>query len=315
MKKHMKKTAHLTTLFMAALALLFSTQAMAEDYAKTRYPIVLVHGTFGFSKLGPVDYWYGIPQDLAKHGASVHVVQVSPFGRSEMRGEQLLADVERILAITGAEKVNLIGHSQGGSTVRYVGGVAPELVASVTAIGAPTFGTRIVDVVIDTLEAPLIGGIVNGIMQAVTKAYNRLLEMLNGKPLTHDPRGTLHTLSASGAQEFNERFPAGVPTTHCGHGDAEVDGVRYYSWSGNKAFTNFRDPGDYVLAITALVFPTANDGLVEYCGSHLGTVIRSDYRMNHIDEINHFFGLVGMSNPSPKALFREHANRLKLQGL
>lgn len=311
----MTNMTRLAALLMAALGWLAGSHAVADDYAGTRYPIVLVHGTFGFSKLGPVDYWYGIPQDLAKHGASVHVVQVSPFGRSEMRGEQLLAEVEQILAITGAEKVNLIGHSQGGSTVRYVAGVAPELVASVTAIGAPTFGTRIVDVVIEALEAPLIGGLVNAVMEGVTSAYNRLLELLHDKPLTRDPRGTLYTLSSIGAAEFNERFPAGVPATECGQGEAEVDGVRYYSWSGNKAFTHFLDPGDYVLGITALIFPTANDGLVEHCDSHLGTVIRSDYRMNHIDEINHFFGLVGMSNPSPKALFREHANRLKLLGL
>ncbi|HEX6592621.1 MAG TPA: lipase, partial [Moraxellaceae bacterium] len=44
-----------------------------SSYAKTRYPIVFAHGMAGFSKIGPVDYWYGIPQDLAKNGASVYV--------------------------------------------------------------------------------------------------------------------------------------------------------------------------------------------------------------------------------------------------
>lgn len=311
----MTKAKKMILLMLASIGMISSQALLAEEYSKTQYPIVLVHGTFGFNKLGPVDYWYGIPQDLARHGADVHVVQVSPFGRSEMRGEQVLEEVENILAITGAEKVNLIGHSQGGSTVRYVAGVAPDKVASVTAVGAPTFGTRIVDVVIDVLNAPLIGGVVNGIMELVTSAYNRLLEMLNGETLLRDPNGTLHTLSSAGAAEFNARFPAGVPTTHCGEGEAVVDGVYYYSWGGTKPFANFRDPADYVLAVTALVFPTENDGLVERCGSHLGTVIRDNYRMNHLDEINHFFGLVGMENPSPKALFREHANRLKLQGL
>lgn len=43
--------------------------------------------------------------------------------------------MEEVLALTGAEKVNLIGHSQGGMTVRYVAGVAPQLVASVTTMG------------------------------------------------------------------------------------------------------------------------------------------------------------------------------------
>lgn len=160
-----------------------------------------------------------------------------------------------------------------------------------------------------------LGAVVNGIMQLVTTVYNGLLEMLNGKDLPRDPMGTLCSLSTPGAAEFNARFPAGVPTTACGQGDAVVDGVRYFSWSGTQPFNNYRDPADYAFALTARIFPTPNDGLVEQCGSHLGTVIRDNYRMNHLDEVNHFFGLVGMDNPSPKALFREHANRLKLQGL
>lgn len=321
-RKHSEKTnfSRKPGMAVAAAALLLLDSALintasADTYSKTRYPIVLVHGTFGFNKLGSVDYWYGIPQDMAEHGADVHAVQVSPFGRNEMRGEQLLAEVEDILAITGAEKVNLIGHSQGGPTVRYVAGVAPDKVASATTIGSPTFGTKVVDVVIATLQAPLVGAVVNGIMQLVTTVYNGLLEMLNGKDLPRDPMGTLYSLSTPGAAEFNARFPAGVPTTACGQGDAVVDGVRYFSWSGTQPFNNYRDPADYAFALTARIFPTPNDGLVEQCGSHLGTVIRDNYRMNHLDEVNHFFGLVGMDNPSPKALFREHANRLKLQGL
>ncbi|RLU01963.1 MAG: triacylglycerol lipase [Ketobacter sp.] len=289
--------------------------AGADEYAKTRYPIVLVHGTFGFSKIGPVDYWYGIPQDMAKHGADVHVVQVSPFGLNEMRGEQLLSEVETILAVTGADKVNLIGHSQGGPTVRYAAGVAPHRVASVTTIGSPTFGTKIVDMVITVLDTPVIGPVVDGVMELVTSLYNRLLETTQDRTLPRDPRGTLYSLSTLGAAEFNADYPAGVPVEECGEGEPVVNGVYYYSWSGTKPFNNYFDPADYVFALTATLFPTENDGLVERCGSHLGVVIRDDYRMNHLDQINHFFGMVGMFNPNPKALFRQHANRLKAQGL
>ena len=34
----------------------------AAGYTQTRYPIVLVHGLFGFDKLLGVDYFYGIPR-------------------------------------------------------------------------------------------------------------------------------------------------------------------------------------------------------------------------------------------------------------
>ena len=108
-----------------------------SNYAHTRYPIVLAHGMAGFNQIGPIDYWYGIPQNLAANGASVYVTQVASFASSVVRGEQLLQQVKEIIAITGARKVNLIGHSHGSQSVRYVAAVAPKLVASVTAVGGP----------------------------------------------------------------------------------------------------------------------------------------------------------------------------------
>ena len=53
------------------------------------------------------------------------MAQVSATQSSELRGEQLLRQVQQVIAITGAEKVNLIGHSHGGPTIRYVASVAP----------------------------------------------------------------------------------------------------------------------------------------------------------------------------------------------
>ena len=58
-----------------------------------------------------------------------------------------------------------------------------------------------------------------------------------------------------------------------------------------------------------------NDGLVGQCSSHLGTVIRDDYTMNHLDEINQLFGLTALFSTNPKSVFRTQANRLKNNGL
>ncbi|WP_425916375.1 hypothetical protein [Acinetobacter sp. TSRC1-2] len=44
-------------------------------------------------------------------------------------------------------------------------------------------------------------------------------------------------------------------------------------------------------------------------------MIRQDYKHNHFDEINHFFRIYGMFAQGPVAIYRQHANRLKLQGL
>jgi triacylglycerol lipase len=57
-----------------------------------------------------------------------------------------------------------------------------------------------------------------------------------------------------------------------------------------------------------------NDGLVSTCSSHLGRVIRDDYRMNHNDLGNQTLGIVGWDETNPVTVFRQHANRLKNAG-
>ncbi len=100
------------TFLAAALVALAASLPVhaATDYTRTRYPIVLSHGLFGFKSVGPVDYWHAIVPALEKDGAKVFATSQSPVNSNEVRGEQLLAQVEEVLALTGAEKVNLIGH-------------------------------------------------------------------------------------------------------------------------------------------------------------------------------------------------------------
>lgn len=288
-------------------------------YADTRYPIVLAHGMAGFSRIGPLDYWYQIPQDLARNGAEVYITQVASFQSSEVRGEQLLQQVEEIIAITGAEKVNLIGHSHGSQSIRYVAGVAPHLVASATAIGGPNTGSPVADL-IDGIRTsapgealqlgPLLSSVVNG--------FFSLVGILSGEGYEQDSLAGLASLTSEGAADFNARFPAGMPTAAapCGNGAAEENGIRFYSWSGTRLLTNAADVSDYALSLTGLAFQgEQNDGLVGRCSSHFGTVIRDDYRMNHLDEVNQVLGLTYLFETNPRTVFRMHANRLKQAGL
>lgn len=48
---------------------------------------------------------------------------------------------------------------------------------------------------------------------------------------------------------------------------------------------------------------------------HLGQVIRDNYNMNHLDEVNQVMGLTSLFETDPKAVFRTQANRLKNIGL
>ncbi|WP_304639814.1 triacylglycerol lipase [Pseudomonas sp.] len=309
----MRYPKRLSVLFGCLTALAISTTAQAS-YTQTRYPIVLAHGMLGFDSILGIDYWYGIPAALRRDGARVYVTQVSQLDTSEARGEQLLRQVEEIVAISGKPKVNLIGHSHGGPTVRYVAAVRPDLVASVTSVGAPHKGSKTADFIRNvppgSAGETILAGIVNGL--------GGLINFLSGgdRMTTQNALGTLESLNSEGAARFNQRFPQGIPTTACGEGAYQVNGVRYYSWSGTSPLTNVLDISDGFLGATSLTFGfEANDGLVGRCSSRMGMVIRDNYRMNHLDEVNQVFGLTSIFETSPVSVYRQHANRLKNAGL
>ncbi|MDP3847893.1 MAG: triacylglycerol lipase [Pseudomonas sp.] len=282
----------------------------ATGYTQTKYPIVLTHGMLGFDKLLGVDYWYGIPATLRRDGAKVYVTQVSQLNTSEARGEELLAQVEEIVAISGQSKVNLLGHSHGGPTIRYVAAVRPDLVASITSIGSPHKGSAVADFIRNVPPGSAGEAVLAGITNALASVINLLSSNPSSSP--QNALGALASLNSVGAASFNAKFPQGVPTSACGEGAYRVNGISYYSWSGTSPLTNFLDPTDLLTGAGSLTFKgEANDGLVGRCSSHLGKVIRDNYRMNHLDEVNQTLGLTSLFETSPVSVYRQHANRLK----
>jgi triacylglycerol lipase len=313
----------------------FSSPVFAADTSgKTQYPVVLVHGLVGFDTI-LVDYFYGVKHTLSSVGADkVYTPVLSAVNNSEVRGEQLLGYLEDLQAITGAAKFNLIGHSQGGIDSRYVAAVRPDLVASVTSVGSPHFGSDTADFIKDS---PL-----EGLTMRIGDAIGAFISILGGDAsLQQSAVGALESLNSEGAAAFNAKFPEGLRQTSCqttplvnqgpwywpnwvydysvNDGEHQVNGVNYYSWGGTYNFvtnSNLLDPGDVLMGVTTLTFGfEANDGVVGRCSTHLGQVIRDDFTMNHIDEVNHVFGLGGLFTTDPLALYREHARRLKNAGL
>lgn len=93
--------------------------------AQHPYPVVLVHGTIANQALS----WQALSPMLANDGYCVygfnygatsltfgHVFGLAPVQQS---AAQLAAFVSRVLAATGAPKVDIVGHSQGGMMPRY----------------------------------------------------------------------------------------------------------------------------------------------------------------------------------------------------
>ncbi|WP_322864693.1 esterase/lipase family protein [Aeromonas allosaccharophila] len=249
--------------------------AHASGYTQTRYPIVLVHGLFGFDKLLGVDYFYGIPQALSRDGAKVYVAQVSATASSEQRGEQLLAQVELLLAATGSEIADLVrANAAPGSAAEKLAAAAAHALSGMISL--------------------LSGG--SQLPQDPVAALDALTSKGASQFNQRYPEGLPNRYCGEGPMQA-------------------TNGVYYFSWSGRGNLTNLLDPVDPALALTGAFFKEPNDGLVGVCSSHLGKVIGTGYQMNHLDEVNQSFGIHHLFETDPVTLYRQHANRLKELGL
>ncbi len=155
MKLNLKKIASCIALATAA-SFTISTQAQAYEYKadETRYPVVFAHGLFGFDSLLTFNYfgedlWGNFVGDacsfmelngcndwIAKgqqsHNKAV-AFQSTSMQSSEIRGAQLFNYVQSFMATTGYQKVNFVGHSQGGYDIRK----AAHLLKATSINGVP----------------------------------------------------------------------------------------------------------------------------------------------------------------------------------
>lgn len=304
-----------------------SWQDMASDpnfktdntagYTKTKYPFVLVHGLYGFKDIFGLNYFHLVAEALEAGGAKVYTVSVSGLESSENRGEQLLAQIEDIVAIEKAanplvDKVNLIGHSHGGPTTRYVASVRPDLVASVTSVHGVNAGGS---AAADEIDKAINQAGTWLVLQATFNALAVLIDTVAQDPHYQNAHNSFQSLSFEGVDAFNIDHPQGLPLSACGNGDAEVNGVKYYSWGGNQIETNAYDPLDWLMAASGSVVGADSDGMVPRCNQNLGMVIRNDYAHNHLDAMNWTVGLRKAGSTNPLTIYRAQANRLKGDGL
>jgi len=271
----MKKFA---TLALLAL-ILFPALAFAGGSSNSlnlRYPIVLAHGYAGSDEfIFGIDYFYGIKDALEDQGARVFVVDMSAFATSAQRAVQLKDFVLRVLAVTGKAKVNIIGHSQGGLSARYMItnlGMSGR-VASLTMISTPNRGTSLADVVAGKLPGALQWGI--------TAIMNTLWGGIVAGDSNPDFMAATNDLTRSNmVNVFNPNTP-------------DMPGVRYYSYAGKR----------YALTPNLLLAPTwllikyydgDNDGIVPVSSARWGTwkgTVTGLFGVDHFAEINHLFGI------------------------
>lgn len=263
------------------------------------YPIILSHGFFGFEDFagaGFLDYYYGVREHLAEHGETlVFTPDVDPFNDSTTRGAQLAAKIEAILAETGHEKVNIIGHSQGGLDARVVAHDHPEMVASVITLQTPHAGTPVADVALQIIDDPILADLLDLLVQLVGQA---LYDEVGAETSL---AAAMRELSAEGVAALNAKYPdqpgiyyasvAGRSDLHDGGGDCVVADAPAFiaDWGGE------RDPIDPLLDITEALLDGgvgdayANDGLVRVRDARWGRFLGC-VPADHLDQIGQLFG-------------------------
>ncbi len=244
----------------------------------TKYPIVLAHGMGASAEiLGIVDYWWGIPEALEDEGAEVYVTSVNGMDSTANKAEDFKSQFMYIKAISGAEKLNIIGHSHGTIYTRDAitnMGLAP-FVASHTSIAGPHRGSAVADVIVgvvpDSLEW-LVGDTLDFVYAFIFGDTNpNSLE--NGYDVTRPYMQNV----------FNPHTP-------------NVNGIYYQSWAA-KAKTSCPSVILEATWLVLLAYEGSNDGLVSVnsakWGNFRGVEDAAWYSVgcDHLNIVGQLFGI------------------------
>lgn len=142
-----------------------------DRICKTKYPILLVHGVC-FRDNKHLNYWGRIPKSLLNNGAELYYGNHQSAACIADSAAELTDRIKKVLALSGAEKVNIIAHSKGGLDCRYAIanlGAAPHI-ASLTTINTPHRGCVFADYLLTKVPEKF--------KNRVASTYNKTLKKL-----------------------------------------------------------------------------------------------------------------------------------------
>jgi triacylglycerol lipase len=191
----------------------------------TQYPIVLHHGLAG-GKSWILTY-DGIREALAADGHVVVQTEVPPFDSVEVRGAALAAQIDQVLAQTGAEKVNIIAHAMGGLDARYVITKLGygDRVASLTTMSTPHRGAALADFALSLNVSSVI-------LNAIAAVIGAQVSDVGGDPHL---RAAIAAMAEANAGAFNAATP-------------DDPRVYYQSWAGASSLLGSARDRDAVVA-------------------------------------------------------------------
>lgn len=230
-------------------------------------PVVLVHGLFGFDRIGipgaRFDYFRGIATHLETLGCHAHAVRLPASASVPDRARELVAAIDAL----PHPRIDLIAHSLGGLDARYALahlGLSSR-VRSLVTIGTPHHGTPLADL---ARKGPL--------------DWARRLVRILGIPLE-----ALDWLSTTALAEFNARTP-------------DAPGVRYTCVVGGMHRADSFIPFALIPAHAYLRRTSGpNDGLVPIASQYWGETL-AEIEADHFAQIgwrvhtHHTFDALGL---------------------
>ena len=223
-------------------------------------PVILVHGLFGFDRIGVpgarFDYFRGIAKHLEKLGCHAHAVKLPMASSVPARAAKLVAAIEAL----NHERIDLIAHSLGGLDARYALaklGLAKR-VRSLVTIGTPHRGSPIADLMM------------TGVLD-----WPRRLAKTVGIPID-----ALEWLSTASLAKFNEEI-------------LDVPGVRYACVVGGMREAKTAVPLPLIAAHAYLrKVSGANDGLVPLSSQYWGETL-AEIEADHFAQVGWRFTVGG----------------------
>lgn len=191
-------------LLAIAVTGVWTPSAQASPTTPAPPVVVFEPGILGYRSLALLgDYWGEVPNRLRAQGFVVVERAPAPVAAPIARAQELADDVDDILEETGAERVVIIAHSQGGLDVRAALDVIPGFaskVGAVATLSTPHHGSPMADVGF-AVPWPLV--------DTVLGSMHRGFEFNQGV-VAHDAavESCLVALSPAGAATFNVAHPA-----------------------------------------------------------------------------------------------------------
>lgn len=296
------------------------------SYAQTKYPIMVVPGVLAYDSINviidQIDYFYEVADTLeAESDQLVHTFSLNPWQQTELRGNDLAAKILQQVINSSIqsqvnpekypvpfEKVNLLAHSHGATTSRVAIKALKEsgndMVASLTTVAGPHFGTPTADGALHGMENwDFWGPTLENTLIPFFEFVGCTLATLAGD--SHycgqgDLMSVLIDFTQQGMYDFNATYPSfGLPT-----------GGKYFlnTIPAEEQVDNFYDAygrglyEDWYAATKKVYQVTQSDGSVESLEMIIGNGLGQEADINAADAVQYYsFTGDAPSNSIPNA--------------